>query len=224
MASPHRQGPRGRATPDSLTLAEKSARAVELRRLGHTYREIAREMGITQREAHRLVTKVFAETRKAAQENAAEYIQLHNERLEHLYRALVTRHKDGYLDPRMVEVALKVLERQAKLNGLDAPVKQEVKVAYQGLTDDELLAEAHRQRLDVKVLGVSGPLLPGEQSLPPELEAEVVAMLPPADAAASAGGDAADVDADADNPQTPAAQADADAPGPQGPPGPPQEA
>ncbi len=68
-------------------------------------------------------------------------------------------------DSRSIEVALKVLERQAKLNGLDAPAKQEVKVSYAELTDDELLAEADRLKLyvDVKVLGVDTPLLlPGE--------------------------------------------------------------
>ena len=60
-------------------------------------------------------------------EQAAEvsvYRQEMNERLEALLEAAWDNATMG--DPKAIETVLKVLDRQAKLNGLDAPVKSEL--------------------------------------------------------------------------------------------------
>lgn len=172
----------GRVSPKSLERLERTERAVELRRRGFTYREIARELRVTLKAAHKLVTDAFKATQRHAREATEELKQLQDERLESMYRSLAARIEKG--DARAIEVGIKLLERQSRLHGLDAPAKAETSVTFRHLSDAELLDEARRVKLDVRVLPGAGVLLPGEVSLPPLLEAEVVSLLsPPADLA-----------------------------------------
>jgi hypothetical protein len=172
-------GPQGRVTPETLETVEHTERAVKLRRDGYTYREIAKEMKITLREAHRLVTRAFRAVQRHAKEATEQYVELQVERLEAMYRALAPRmEKATEGQSRAIEVALKVLERQAKLLGLDAPAKTETKITYHHLSDAELLDEARKLKLDVHIHPPAPTLLlPGETELPPAVESEVRGLL-----------------------------------------------
>lgn len=151
-------------SPASLTKAEQSERALELRRKGYTYREIGKEMGITYRAAHKLVTDAYREVASKASETAEQMVRLQEERIEALYKALEQQIEAGKIGA--IEVAIRLLERHAKLRGLDAPAKQEVKVQFQDMTDEELLAEAERLKLSANVIDVevlASTPLPGER-------------------------------------------------------------
>lgn len=159
-----------------MTKLELTDAALDLRRRGFTFREISGELRVPLRRAHRLVKDALTEQAAKAAANAELLIQLQDARLEKMYKGLAGSAEGG--NARSVEVALKLLERQAKLHGLDAPTKQEVKVAYAELSDQELLAEAERLKLRVELTQSPPqvPLLP----LPGEVfDAEV---LPPSPA------------------------------------------
>lgn len=165
----------GIASPEKLKKAELQEAALELRRKGYSYREIARELKVHVKVAHKVVTDAFKEQLAKMGETSEMLVKLQMERLEAMWQGLSTNAEGG--NARAIEVALRLLERQAKLCGLDAPVKQEVKVSYSELSDEELLAEASRLKLKVNLLNSPStpaviPLLP----LPGEAiqEAEVV--------------------------------------------------
>lgn len=167
----------GNSDPTKLKRIQDTERALELRRQGYTFRQIGHEMKITHRAAHKLVTDAFKATQKYAKAQAEEMVQLHLERLEGTWKSLQGRIDKG--ESRAAEVGLKVLEREAKLLGLDAPAKQEVSVSYSHLSDAELLDEARRLQLDVHIHPPKQLLLPGEAALPPAVEVEVQGLLMP---------------------------------------------
>jgi len=165
----------GKASPERLKKAELTEAALELRRKGNSYRAIARELGVTVPVAHRVVTDALKEQLARTGETAELLIRIHRDRLEAMYLGLQASAEGG--NHRGVEVALKLLEREAKLLGLDAPTKQEVKVSYSELSDEELLAEASRLKLKVELL--EGPVTPPLIRLPGEEVADAEIIPPP---------------------------------------------
>jgi len=163
---------RPKATKKIVDRTTKMDRALELRKKGMTTYEIAVELKVTRQEAKRLVDDAFAEARRMLSISAEEAALVQNMRLEKMFASLQEKLDRG--DSRAIEVAIKVLERQSKLMGLDAPEKTETMITYANLSDTELLDEAKRLKIDVKNLGENNLLLPGETTLPEILEAEVV--------------------------------------------------
>lgn len=168
---PRKTTKQGKVSEAALTQLSKIDQALELRRKGWTYRAIAAEMKITLKAAHRLVETAFKATQQSAREQSEELYQQQVARLEGCVKALTEQVDRGSI--KAVEALVKVLDRQAKLCGLDAPTKVEQKVSFMDYTDDELLREAERLRVplpvDVKLL----PLLPGETSVPDSMKAVV---------------------------------------------------
>lgn len=112
--------PNGQKTSAAgIDQAERVARALDLRRQGWSFGEIAAELGWESRQA------AFAAVSKALQETvsepAAEVRTLELMRLDRLEKLLWPRAEAG--DPKAVDRLLKVQERRARLLGLDAPTK-----------------------------------------------------------------------------------------------------
>lgn len=140
--------------PD-LTPVERQAQAVQLRKAGHSFDEIAQRLGYAGKQgAHKAVMTAL---RKMLQEPTDELRALELERLDSMLNALwpgIMR-QDAYT-PRAVEVALKVMDRRAALLGLDAPKQVEDHrtvtltiladrlASENGLNKDEVIAEAER--------------------------------------------------------------------------------
>lgn len=111
-------------------------RALRLRREGHTIREISRRLGCSVGRAHQLIQEAIA---AIPQENAEAVRVLELQRIDRMLRGLCRRREvdeDGrvtgrpglaYLgEPKAVAAAVKLMERRAKLLGLDAPSKVEL--------------------------------------------------------------------------------------------------
>ena len=99
---------------------DKTSRALELRKGGATYASIASELGYTSAGgAHNAVSRALKKTLK---EPANEVRILELERLDALLGAMWP-HKNR---PEMLDRILKIMERRAKLLGLDAPTKSEI--------------------------------------------------------------------------------------------------
>ena len=135
---------------DSLTRRinahDRHLKALELRKAGATYRAIAEQLGYAQpRGAHKAVSSALKATLR---EPAEELRTLELERLDAMALALWRRAQAG--DEKAVDRCLRIMERRARLLGLDAAAKTEVTgkeggpIAYErtcaDLSDEELEA------------------------------------------------------------------------------------
>lgn len=143
-----------KATSRKISAVERHARALELRKLGLTYQQIADQLGYAGNQG--AYKAIQAALRKTIQEPADELRQVECLRLDLLLkenlRGLLT--EDVYKRARATEVCLGIMDRRAKLLGLDAPKKVEDThthtitflaqqlAAENNLNADELVAEA----------------------------------------------------------------------------------
>jgi len=100
---------------------ERRRRALTLRRDGLSYDAIARKMGVSVSVAHAYVHDAIRDI-PAPEAEATRTIEL--ERLDRLQAGLWARATKG--DPKAVGAVLRVMDRRAKLLGLDAPQKTEI--------------------------------------------------------------------------------------------------
>jgi hypothetical protein len=95
-------------------------RALELRKAGAPYRQIATELGVDVHTAHADVGAELAALRETAVGEATELRELELERLDGMTAGLWPHVRDG--SPPAVSAAVRVSERRARLLGLDTPV------------------------------------------------------------------------------------------------------
>ncbi len=116
--------------------------AMELRTQGKTYREIGDEMGVCMQEAHRLVKSAIDRVVKKLDESADTYRVLQLDRIDKLIDASWGMAMEG--SPQHIVVIIKLLERQAKLTGIDQPETFEV-----SNPNNSKIIENIRTRLDI---------------------------------------------------------------------------
>lgn len=100
---------------------ERRAKAVQLRRMGWSYGRIANQLGITKSSAHKAVTKAMTEVQQLLDTDAETARAMELERLDELQSYLWLPASKA--NAQAVEKILKIMERRAKLMGLDAPSK-----------------------------------------------------------------------------------------------------
>jgi len=121
--------------------------ALRLRSNGLTYQKVADSLGVSKSTAHERVQRALAAIPKEAVE---EYRKLETERLDTMLERVMEKvthddGKSGFLFA--VDRALAIMDRRAKLLGLDSPTKHEVITLG--------AVEAEIQRLEAK-LGANG--------------------------------------------------------------------
>ena len=130
----------------TLETAERDGEIARLRSTGMSFADIGAQFGISRQAAHQGFKRALAETVREASEDVrvtelARLDRLYQEALavlaaRHLVvqNGRVVRDADGepLVDPKprlgAIDRALKVQERRAKLLGLDAPTKNDVRV------------------------------------------------------------------------------------------------
>ena len=120
--------------PDATRAVNAAARenawqALELRKTGQTYRQIAASLQCSLGAAHKYVTSALAELRSEAQESALDLRELEIAKLDALECHLQERLKPGCSDADCAKLAtaiVKISESRRKLLGLDAPHKVEM--------------------------------------------------------------------------------------------------
>ena len=114
-----------------LKAKDRKLRALELRLSGETFNSIAEKLGYASMSgAHKAVQSAL---KKTLQQPADEVRKMELERLDALLSAMWPhRHKPEYLDR-----ILRVMERRAKLLGLDAAVKQDITTNGESLNNDK---------------------------------------------------------------------------------------
>jgi hypothetical protein len=151
---------RGRAktSKDAFDTLRKEQKALELRLLGFTFQEIAQETGFwkDRRGAFKAISAALKKAQAENKESADELRSVELARLDRYLTFLAKRMNDG--DTKSVDSALRIMDRRAKLLGLDAPTKSEVSVTS-SMSNEELIAGAVEQ---LRALGYT-VIEPGEQ-------------------------------------------------------------
>lgn len=157
----------GAGSTKRVSAAEKRRQAVELRKAGATFEEIAQAVGYSNKgTAYRAVEQALKD---AVREPARELIELEVQRLDLLLRAIWPQVARGHLGA--VDRALRVAERRSRLLGLDAaqqiqhsgPDGGPIPVDVSGMTPAEkearlreLVAEAQRRMTSTPTGAPSG--------------------------------------------------------------------
>jgi hypothetical protein len=177
MASQKKQRKRQQATPAKIVSAERIARAMELRKGGATYEMIGVDLGVSTPRAFEIVNDAL----KALVTEPTEKVRkLEIERLDHMLSviwpvATNAASETTTVDASLLEMILKaqdgvrkLMERRAKLTGLDAPEKvQEV-----GAVSDakaSLLAKLRKMAERMRPPEIAAPL---KDVTPPVIEHE----------------------------------------------------
>lgn len=100
---------------------ERQIKALELRRMGKGYAEIAAAIGIGKSQAHRLVKAGLEDAREQIGAESDELRTEEVSRLDGMLSGLWPDARKGHLGA--VDRVIKIMERRAKLLGLDAPTK-----------------------------------------------------------------------------------------------------
>ncbi len=148
--------------------AQRRRRALELRVAGATYEEIAEALGYVSRgTAWKAVWRAY---REGLRDPAEHLRELETERLDRLQKAWWTKALGG--DVSAFRYLLRLMERRAKLLGLDAPTKiaptdPSGEREYAELTDSERLERIEaildraRARRDRQTIGADPAHQPG---------------------------------------------------------------
>lgn len=132
---------------------ERQVKALELRRMGKGYVEIAAALGIGKSQAHRLVQAGLADAKAQIGADAGELKAEEISRLDAMLAGLWPEARKG--GQGAVDRVLKIMERRAKLLGLDAPVK----LAHGGDKDAPPIKTEHAHAMtdaDLERIAASG--------------------------------------------------------------------
>lgn len=125
----------GKAAKRVVAIAERSNKAMQLRKQGKTYRAIsiavAAEYGITYSEsmAHEDVTRELKRIQTELKQSTDEVRTLELERLDNLLSKLNNQINSG--DLNAIDRALKISERRCKILGVDAPIEIRIREQVQ---------------------------------------------------------------------------------------------
>lgn len=108
---------------DQEAAAVRRQQAFDLRIAGASYRQIAKQIGVSVRTAFKYVSFTLADLDKVTKGKAERLREIELERCDKMILALWPKIKTG--DAQCVRAAIAVMDRRAKLIGLDAPTKLE---------------------------------------------------------------------------------------------------
>lgn len=92
---------------------------LELRLTGKTVRDIASIVGKSPTRVHQILVSSLAEMNAVAADTAEQIAQIELERLDKIFDALYPMRSD----PEYANALIRVMDRRAKLTGIDKPVK-----------------------------------------------------------------------------------------------------
>ena len=149
---------------EDVRLIEARQRALELRREGMSYRQIAAIMKVYAHTAYGYVQAELNDLRDQTLEDTEALRDIELQRADEFLRSLGAGIRAG--DPQSIGVAIKVMERRAKLLGLDAPERKTVTHQVISpedaakLSDEELLARMkHLTSMAAAALAPGNPAL-----------------------------------------------------------------
>ena len=110
-----------RTSARAVQSQETRRQAIGLRRSGLSYSEIAKQLGISKGGCYKVVQRALADVQKELDDNAGMLCVEEADRLNSLQTALWDSAMEG--DIMVIDRVLRIMERRAKLLGLDKPQK-----------------------------------------------------------------------------------------------------
>jgi len=110
-------------TGQAEAAAERRQKSLDLRIAGARYRQIGAQLGVSHQTAYRDVQTALGELAALQAKKAEKLRELELERCDKLTLALWPKARTG--DERAIRAIVAVMDRRAKLLGLDAPTKLE---------------------------------------------------------------------------------------------------
>lgn len=135
---------RSKVSEQSITAREREEKALKLRRDGLRYEDIGIRLGISKTGAYKTVQRAYARSLKVADDAAAFNRSLDLGRIDTAVTLVMREIEAGNL--KAVDRLPPLLDRRAKLLGLDAPTKISPTdptgtMPYAGLSDAEIERE-----------------------------------------------------------------------------------
>lgn len=110
-----------KAKPSTVVTTEAEEKALELRRAGASYRQIAKTLGVSLAMAHKYVKRGMSRLIERCRDEAEQVLLLELDRLDQMLMGLWPAASKG--NPQSVEKVLKIMERRAAMLGIDKPTK-----------------------------------------------------------------------------------------------------
>lgn len=104
--------------------AERRLRIIEARKRGHTLQAIADQEGISPQAVHKQIRLQIDAWKLQCNEEVRALVELESQRLDEAHKALWPKAIRGHLPS--IDRVIKIMERRAKLLGLDAPARTEL--------------------------------------------------------------------------------------------------
>ena len=110
--------------PKRISHAQKSVDILEMRRRGKTYDEIGAKYGIRACSVKKTVDKEIAKIQDKLADKASALIAMELRRLDGLFEIMYNQGRQG--DTQAVMACIRIMERRAKLCGIDKPEQRQV--------------------------------------------------------------------------------------------------
>ncbi len=120
-----------------LRLAERKARAYSLSLAGWNYREISMDIGVSPQQVGKYIRGALANVEDLSAAQTAELRQIQFDRIQALFKKVWAKVATGKDLLSAVQTAIRLLEREAKLMGLDAPTKVDITAKVRAMAREE---------------------------------------------------------------------------------------
>ena len=114
----------GKAKGHEVVIALRQQRAMDMRMLGYSYRAIAKDCGVNEATSYNDVQSSLSSLDKVKKESAERMREMELVRLDHMTQRLASDVNKG--DTKAILAEVRIMERRARLCGLDEPTKAEV--------------------------------------------------------------------------------------------------
>lgn len=115
---------RGKRSPREVTRTDRQLEALEWRKQGLDYYVIGEKMGVSHTQAMNYIKGGLEATIAARNESGEELLKMELSRLDHFMQSIWPKIERG--DLAAIDRGIRIMERRAKLIGLDAPEKREM--------------------------------------------------------------------------------------------------
>lgn len=122
---------RGKGAPTSVARVLDDNAALELRRRGKSYHEIAAVLGCNESSARRRIAKRMEALREETHEHAEEIRQMEVLRLDAMTDGIWDRAVKG--DEKAIREVVRIMERKARMLGLDKSEGEEGTIVVNGV-------------------------------------------------------------------------------------------
>ncbi len=107
-----------------IASAEKREKALQLRKMGFSYEKIGEQIGCSKQHVHRVITEELGKLRESNYASAEDLRTLQAERIAYAINQVMIAINTG--DITAVDKLCRLLDREARLFGLDAATRTEI--------------------------------------------------------------------------------------------------